>query len=619
MESITEKYWVNASRLFSQAHLRFITLFWWLQVVSVPILVVIFYFMPSNNPFRLHATVAIGLAGIVSLFLLYKQYYLLPSLLAVYYGFGLVTFLITASHSLAIPAAAALPIIIIYSGWLFGQRQSLWLLVATVILYLAVGGYAAITGTSFHVPGPPLGHACVLVTYAIFAWLVGNLTEQSYLERTRQAEELAFHDPLTGLYNKRSLLDQLELERTALVEGDRFAALLLVDLVDFQLINNTLGHRNGDLLLQQVADTLRQAAGEDGRTARISADVFAVFLANLGSSKTEAVFSVERTTQKIYARFQNRFIVNGVIQHCVVNIGVTVFGKNAAEPIELLREADLALREAKLKMQSSARFFDPSFQVLASQRASLEESLRQALKDNQFELHYQPQIYRGEFVGAEALIRWRHPERGMVPPNEFISIAEDTGLIVLIGDWVLQAACRQIKCWENHSALSHITIAVNVSSAQIAQPDFVERVLAIIYKENVHPHKLKLELTEHAFAQDADRVVEKMKALRGAGIGFSLDDFGTGYSSLSYLKRLPLDQLKIDQSFIRDLATDSDDATITRIIINLARDFGMEVIAEGVETEEQKEFLLRYGCNSFQGYLFSRPLPPPELEAYAHS
>jgi diguanylate cyclase (GGDEF) domain len=619
MRAQFNKYWADASDLLSQAHLSFLVWFWRVQIAAGVIFAPVFFFSHGNNPFRFFAVFSTALLGVWCLFLINRKNYLIPSLLSVYYAFGMALLLIISAQSLTIPVIAALPVVIIYSGWLFGQRQSFILMLLSILLYLGMGGYAVITHTSFPAPATPFVHAIVLSVYAIAAWFVGKLTEQSYIERTIQAEELAFHDPLTGLFNKRSLLTELDHVREKHAHNDTYAALLLVDIIDFQLINNALGHQNGDQLLQQVADNLLLSAGKNAKVARVSADVFAILLSDLGNTEITAVIAVEGLTRKIYQQFQQNFMVNGMVQHCAVNIGVTIFGKNSTGSLELMREADLALRESKQDINPTTSFFDPSFQQLASKRATMEELLRQALKEEQFELHYQPQISLDALVGVEALIRWRHPERGLIPPNEFIPIAEETGLIIPISDWVIKTACEQIRKWESVPYLSGVTVAVNISSLHIAQEDFVARVLDNIALVAIAKDKLKLELTEYAFAQDSEQIVGKMHELHNSGIRFSLDDFGTGYSCLSYLKRLPLDQIKIDRSFIIDLAQNSDDASITKTIINLAHAFELEVIAEGVETEEQKAFLLQHGCSCFQGYFFSRPLPVPELEAFAAS
>ena len=445
-------------------------------------------------------------------------------------------------------------------------------------------------------------------------------TVRDISERKQSAAKirhLAYYDQLTKIPNRSLLLDRLGQEiRECRATGMR-AALLLIDVLSFKLINNSLGHINGDQLLRQIAHRLAKCGGEAGTVARLNADIFALLLPNMGDTELATLTGVELAAQQIFSQFEQSFSLNGIAQHCNVAVGATVFGSEAETPESLLSEVELAVQEAKRQRDNTVKFYDPALQSLASRRAQIEESLRRAIEQKEFVLHYQPQLSRGRLVGLEALIRWQHPEKGMVSPGDFIPVTEETGLIIPIGDWVIREACEQIKQWATHPVLAGVTVAVNIATSQISSPNFVERVLNIIAQTNAPPQMLKLELTESALARDSDSVVERMRALRMAGIQFSLDDFGTGYSSLSYLKRLPIDQIKIDQSFVRDLLTDQDDAMIAKTIINLAIDFGMGVIAEGVETEAQQAFLERLGCHAFQGYLYARPMPARDLEAFS--
>ncbi|MBS1169277.1 MAG: diguanylate cyclase/phosphodiesterase with sensor(s) [Burkholderiaceae bacterium] len=445
-------------------------------------------------------------------------------------------------------------------------------------------------------------------------------TVRDITERKRSAAKirhLAYYDQLTRIPNRSLLLDRLGQEiRECRTIGMR-AALLLIDVLSFNLINNSLGHINGDQLLQQIAHRLGKCSGEAGMVARLSADTFALLLPKVGDTESATMAGVELVAQQVFRQFEKPFNLDGIAQHCNVAVGATIFGSEVETPEALLREVELAVQEGKRQKDNAVKFYVPALQSLASKRAQIEESLRQAIEQKEFVLHYQPQLSGGRLVGLEALIRWQHPEKGMVPPGDFIPVAEETRLIIPIGEWVIREACEQIKQWATHPVLAGVSIAVNIATAQIALPNFVERVLNIIAQTNAPPQLLKLELTESALALDSDSVVEKMRALRMAGIQFSLDDFGTGYSSLSYLKRLPINQIKIDQSFVRDLLTDKDDAMIAKTIVNLAIDFGMEVIAEGVETEAQQAFLEQLGCHAFQGYLYARPMPASDLEAFS--
>jgi EAL domain-containing protein (putative c-di-GMP-specific phosphodiesterase class I) len=325
----------------------------------------------------------------------------------------------------------------------------------------------------------------------------------------------------------------------------------------------------------------------------------------------------ETIGEKILNVLGQTYQLDGHLHHSTPSIGVTLFSNNLESIDELMKRADMAMYQAKAAGRNTLRFFDPEMQAAASNRTALEADLRQAILEGQLLLHYQAQVSgNGLMTGSEVLLRWQHPQRGLVPPADFIPLAEDTGLILPIGHWVLETACMQLAAWAARPEMAHLTIAVNVSALQFRQDSFVEEVLAIIGQTGANPLKLKLELTESLLVEDVDDIIAKMTALKAKGISFALDDFGTGYSSLSYLKRLPLDQLKIDQSFVRNILTDPNDAAIAKMVVALSESLGLSVIAEGVETEEQRAFLALHGCSAYQGYLFSRPLPLKELEEY---
>ena len=309
------------------------------------------------------------------------------------------------------------------------------------------------------------------------------------------------------------------------------------------------------------------------------------------------------------------YTLAGSDYHSTASIGVTLLGDHQESIDEPLKRADLAMYQAKAAGRNTLRFFDPQMQAVVSARAALENDLRVAVGIGQFILYYQAQVsHEHQIIGVEALVRWQHPLRGMVPPAEFIALAEDSGLILPLGLWVLRKACKQLVDWACSPNMERLTIAVNVSPRQFHQEDFAEQVLTVIKETGANPHRLKLELTESLLVDDIEGVIAKMTALKKLGVGFSLDDFGTGYSSLAYLKRLPLDQLKIDQGFVRDILTDSNDAAIAKMVIVLAESLGLVVIAEGVETEAQRDFLASQGCHAYQGYLFSKPVPVAEFE-----
>ena len=435
-----------------------------------------------------------------------------------------------------------------------------------------------------------------------------------------QIQSLAFYDPLTGLPNRRLLLDRLAQAMAASARHRRYCALLIVDLDNFKTLNDTMGHVNGDLLLEQVARHLSTCIREGDTVSRAGGDEFVVMLQDLSSIALDAATQTEAVGDKILAALDQTYQLAQHDYHGTASVGVTLFGGEQHESIdEPLKRADLALYQAKAAGRNTLRFFDPQMQAVVSARAALETDLREALLRDQFLLYYQPQVAgAGQLIGVEALLRWQHPQRGLVAPGEFISLAEDTGLILPLGRWVLNTACAQLAHWASRPELAHLSVAVNVSARQFHQRDFVDQVLAALARSGARPQRLKLELTESLLVTNIEDVISKMIALKANGVGFSLDDFGTGYSSLSYLKRLPLDQLKIDQGFVRDILIDPNDAAIAKMVIVLAESLGLAVIAEGVETLAQRDFLAGQGCRTYQGYLFSRPLPAKELEAFVN-
>ncbi|MCK9388760.1 MAG: EAL domain-containing protein [Sulfuritalea sp.] len=435
-------------------------------------------------------------------------------------------------------------------------------------------------------------------------------------------EHLAFYDPLTDLPNRRLLLDRLQQALTSSARHNRYGALMLLDMDDFKTLNDTLGHDVGDRFLTEVASRLQACVREGDTVARQGGDEFVVILEDL-KEDTLAAMQAESVAVKIQNAMRQPYVLDLTLSggventrsyHCSSSIGITLFRDNSVSVDELMKRADTAMYQAKAAGRDTLRFFDPDMQAVVTARAALDSDLREAVKERQFLLYYQPQVdAAGRTTGSEALVRWQHPRRGMVSPADFIPLAEATGLILPIGLWVLETACEQLVAWATVPDMSHLTVAVNVSARQFRHPDFVDQVLAVLDSTGANPGKLKLELTESLLLDNVEDIIEKMTALKAKGIGFSLDDFGTGYSSLSYLKRLPLDQLKIDQSFVRDVLTDPNDATIARTIVALAQSMGLAVIAEGVETVAQQEFLAANGCNAYQGYLFGRPMPAAEF------
>jgi len=445
-------------------------------------------------------------------------------------------------------------------------------------------------------------------------WVIEDFTERKAIED--EVKSLAFYDPLTQLPNRRLLLDRLKQALMASMRSGSLGALLFIDLDHFKTLNDTLGHDKGDLLLQQVARRLTSCVREGDTVARFGGDEFVVILEGLGGHVDEAAAHCRAVGGKIFDVLNQPYVLDGHERRSSPSIGIALFDgrHNAVE--ELLKQADLAMYQAKTSGRNTLRFFDAAMQAVVTLRAALEADLREALLQQQFSLYYQPQVLgTGRVTGAEALLRWQHPLRGMVSPSEFIPLAEETDLIVPLGQWVLETACQQLVAWAQQPGTAGLSIAVNVSARQMQRDDFVDQVLVAVRRTGAQPQRLKLELTESLLVNDVETTIAKMDALKAEGVGFSLDDFGTGYSSLTYLKRLPLDQLKIDQGFIKDILEDPNDAAIAKMIIALAATLGLAVIAEGVEREEQRLFLARNGCDAYQGYLMSRPLPIAEFEA----
>lgn len=435
-------------------------------------------------------------------------------------------------------------------------------------------------------------------------------------EAEQEAQRMAFHDALTGLANRRLMGEHLKRAISAADRERSYGALLLMDLDNFKEINDTLGHAVGDDLLRQVSNRLLKNVRNSDLVARLGGDEFVVVLENLGDELEAATMRSGDLGEKLREALNHTYNLQGQDIVITPSIGVVLFSLNDDDPDELIKQADMALYKAKGEGRNRLCFFDPSLQSDITARTALLRDLRQALDLQQMRLYYQPVVdAQRQVLGVEALIRWLHPVRGMVSPLEFIPLAEQSGLILPIGQWVLETACAQLQQWAKHPQRQHWTIAVNVSAKQFNEADFVQHVEHALLLHAAKPNLLRLELTESMLDHDVDATIVKMQALRQQGVRFSLDDFGTGYSSLSYLKRLPMEQLKIDKSFVNDVLNDPNDAAIARTIIALASNLDLGVVAEGVETAEQLAFLVEHGCQAFQGYLFSRPLPIEELEA----
>lgn len=430
-----------------------------------------------------------------------------------------------------------------------------------------------------------------------------------------EIHHLAFNDPLTNLPNRRFLLDKLKHELLSSSRTHLKGALLFLDLDNFKVLNDTMGHDLGDLLLKQVAERLLNSVRECDTVARLGGDEFVILLEDLSEDYFAAASQAADIAEKILSKLKQPYILDGHMHHGAASIGVAIIDKDMVKIEDILKQADIAMYQAKHSGRGNVKFFNQKMQESITTRAKMEEQLRKAFVLDEFELYYQVQINIDHPIGAEALIRWHQPQRGLVPPNEFIPIAEEANLILSIGTWVLECACRQLQAWQQNALTRHLVLSINISAKEFNQANFADIVKEVVQRHGINPNLLMLELTESMLLEDIENIIASMSELKDIGVKFSLDDFGTGYSSLQYLKRLPLDQLKIDRSFVQDITSDSRDQAVVRTIIAMARSLELDVIAEGVETKEQQERLLMKGCNNFQGYLFSKPLPLAAFEA----
>jgi len=457
----------------------------------------------------------------------------------------------------------------------------------------------------------------VLAAGGFGIWYLDRLAQARLAVKRSKAEieQLAFYDYLTHLPNRLLLMDRLGHALTSNMRHKRWGALLFLDLDNFKNINDTLGHDVGDLLLKQVASRISQQVRNIDTVARFGGDEFVIVLEDLSTQPLEAAELAGRIGDKILDALNQPFDADGQTLKSSASVGAAVFGDSPILSAELLKQADIAMYQAKSLGRNKLCFFDPQMQATITAHAEIEKDLQTAVLESQFILYFQPQVtHSGQVIGAEVLIRWQHPERGMVPPFEFIPIAEESDLINQIGQWVLRTACQQLARWQQSSATAALQLAVNVSARQFRQLDFVEQVKQVILETGVSPNGLKLELTESLVLDNIDDTIAKMNALKILGVRFSMDDFGTGQSSLSYLTQLPLDQLKIDQSFVRNISIKPSDGMIVQTIIGMAHNLALEVIAEGVETSDQRAFLAEHGCTLYQGYLFGKPTPVAAFE-----
>lgn len=442
---------------------------------------------------------------------------------------------------------------------------------------------------------------------------MSDISERKAAEQ--EIHQLAFYDPLTGFANRRLFIDRIGVALRELNRYQRCGALILLDLDSFNYVNDTLGHHIGDRLLQNVARRFGQMLRDTDTLARLGGDEFAVLVEGVDSSPRKTKALAEHIANKLMAALDTPIQVGDEQALVTASVGITVMADSQHSTYDYLQQADMALSQAKASGRRTLRFFDPSMQAALLARVRLEADLRLALDYQQWQLHYQPQVdEQGRIVGVEALLRWHHPERGLVSPGEFIPLLESTGLINDVGEWVLAAACHQLAAWQRQPGFEQLTISVNISPLQFRENDFLDRVEQVFLRTQAPLERLKLEVTETLFVEARDDARDKMLSLKARGVRFSLDDFGTGYSSLAYLAQLPLDQLKIDQSFVQQVLESSANAAIVESTIALAKSLNLDVIAEGVETPAHQAWLMAHGCHAFQGYLFGRPMPVEEME-----
>jgi diguanylate cyclase (GGDEF)-like protein/PAS domain S-box-containing protein len=445
---------------------------------------------------------------------------------------------------------------------------------------------------------------------------VWSIVEDMSADRRAQERirHLALFDQLTHLPNRELLQDRLHQALSSSARSGRYGALLLIDLDNFKGVNDTLGHSAGDALLRQVAAKLAAEVRAGDTLARVDGDEFVVLLEDLALQPLAAAGQAKAFGLKMMQALSGSYSVPEGNIHVGCSVGATILAGDRQTTHDLIKQANIALHQAKKAGRNALRFFDPGMQESVSARAALEGELRNAIAASQFELYYQRQVDEsGREIGAEALLRWNHPQRGVVSPAQFIPLAEETHLILPIGQWVIDAACAKLAAWSREPRMRDLSLAVNVSSLQFAQADFAVQVLGSIRRHGIDAHRLELELTETMLQGDLERTVGTMNVLKAEGVQFALDDFGTGYSSLQYLKQLPLDQLKIDRSFVHDIAVNLNDKAIVTTIVAIAGHLGLDVIAEGVETLEQLEILRECGCTRYQGYLFGQPMPAERL------
>ena len=455
------------------------------------------------------------------------------------------------------------------------------------------------------------GHGGELTHYVA---TMSDISERKAAEQ--EIHQLAFYDPLTGFANRRLFIDRIGTALKELNRHQRCGALILIDIDNFNHVNDTLGHHAGDQLLQSISRRFGRMLRDTDTLARLGSDEFAVLIEGIDGSPRQTQQLAKHIAYKLLVALDEPISVGEESALVTASVGITIIADSQRSADDYLQQGDMALSQAKASGRRAVRFFDPSMQAKLLAKVKLESELRQALEHQQWRLHYQPQVdRRGRLIGVEALLRWQHPERGLVSPGEFIPLLESTGLINDVGEWVLEEACQQLAQWAGSPLLDRLTISVNISPLQFRENNFLQRVEQVFQRTQAPLEQLKLEVTETLFVEARDDARDKMLSLKALGVRFSLDDFGTGYSSLAYLAQLPLDQLKIDQSFVQQVLESKANAAIVESTIALAKSLSLDVIAEGVEVEAQQAWLMAHGCHAFQGYLFGRPVSVNDIEA----
>lgn len=584
-----------------------------------------------DGDWRTAAGVAVGLALIVvSRYFSHRGRTELAAAGLIWVMFAVATFSMLEYQGPYNDAMLAYPTLLFVSLMLTSRRNAQVLLLAMV---LAVAAMVYVSEAGLHtyiMPAPGWNDLVYIGLLLLTFWSISTLFARDLraalvalrgeVERVKESERhldhLANHDQLTGLPNRRLFHDRLQQALVGFQRHSGHSVVLFLDLDNFKNVNDSQGHPAGDALLRQVTERLLANLRETDTASRFGGDEFAILLQDLGAQEREAVNRAHLVADKVLLALRKPFLLEGKEFICTASIGAVLLGAQTASAENAIRHGDLAMYRAKDQGRNCVQFYDPEMQAAVNARAGMEADLRRAIAQREIGIYLQPQMdVQGRVLGAEALARWMHPQRGFIPPSEFIALAEDMGLIEELGQQVLDAGCDVLRTWAQSTVSADWRLAVNVSVEQLHRANFVDSVIAAMERCGVRAAQLELEITESVLISDQEATITKMSNLRAAGLRLALDDFGTGYSSLSYVRRLPLDKLKIDQSFLRHVQTSPQDAAIVKTVIGMAQSLGLDLIAEGVETEGQRDFLAAHGCGAFQGYFYSKPLPVPEFLA----